>query len=70
MKKKHKSNEFQNARLRKKFINQVKKYWGVTNNDRKRHHYPMHHKLVSKIRFKDYKNYQMRCKAIRESYIL
>lgn len=48
------SKDLRTTRLAKRDVYIILKEWNCSNNDRKRRHYHMHHRLASKIRFKEF----------------
>lgn len=54
MKRKLNKHDLRYHRKLKRFIDLQLKEWNISNNDRKRHHHTMSHKLAAKLRFKEF----------------
>lgn len=51
--KRHNAIELRKSRLANRFVHTFIKEWSISNNDKKRRHQPMRHKLAAKLRFKE-----------------
>lgn len=54
------SKDLRKSRLAIRFVHTFTKEWNIANNDKKRRHEHMRHKLASKLRFKEFQEIHMK----------